>query len=539
MNFFYCSHNLYIFPLLSFEASMASLSVSDLSQLPSLPGCYLFRDSKNIILYVGKAKHLKKRVSNYFQKKDHDPKTSALVGRIKTIDFFITSTEDEALILENNLIKQHQPKYNINLKDAKRYAYIQVTDEAIPRLLLARQKLGKGHFYGPFVSGTIRDEILKTLNNSFQLRTCKTLPKRPCLRYHLGLCTAPCIEKVSASEYQGQVAKAEMVLKGRTKELTKMLEQEMKAAAKRERFETALLLRNQISAITWLQEKQNMERSKRFNEDIINYHIQGDQVYLMLFNIYKGTLSNKQEFIFPTSEGFLEQFLMQFYDDAPLPKEIIIPHVVSEVLVSFFKKKHAHVLVAKRGEKKQLLDLVKLNITNQFFAANEKLLALQKALDLHELPVVMECFDISHLSGTSTVASMVQFRQGKPFKDNYRRYKIKLDRNDDFAAMAEVVTRRYKRLKDERLPFPDIIIIDGGMGQLSAAKEALKHVGVQIPLISLAKKEEEIYVVGRDTPLRLPHSNKGLQLLQNIRDEAHRFAISYNRLLRKKSLFEK
>ncbi|MCF7798401.1 excinuclease ABC subunit UvrC [Candidatus Woesearchaeota archaeon] len=515
---------------------MASETAIDLSSLPALPGCYLFKDGKDIILYVGKAKHLKKRVSNYFQKKDHDPKTQALVGRIKLIDFIVTKTEDEALILENNLIKKHQPKYNINLKDAKRYAYIKLTAESVPRLILARQKTSKGKFFGPFVSGQIRDEILKTLNNSFQLRTCKTLPKRPCLRYHLGLCTAPCVNKVSKAQYQQQLNKAAMVLRGKTKELSKQLSTEMQSAAATQNYETALLLRNQIAAIDWLQERQNMERDKRFDEDIINYIIDDDQVYLFLFNIKQGILHNKQEFVFPETENFLEQFLMQFYETNKIPKEVILPIKVSDVLQSFFSK--TTFTKPERGSKKQLLDLVKTNITAQFFASNEKLAGLQKALNLSQQPAVMECFDISHLSGTSTVASMVQFRNGKPFKDNYRRFKIKLDRNDDFAAMAEVVTRRYKRLKEERQPFPDLIIIDGGAGQLSASLEALKHLDIKIPIIGLAKKHEEIYIPGAEKPLRLSKSNKGLQLLQNIRDEAHRFAITYNRLLRKKSLFK-
>ncbi len=508
----------------------------ELFNVPKLPGCYLFKDSKGIILYIGKAKNLSKRVHNYFQKKDYDQKTKALVARIKQMDFIVTKTEAEALILENNLIKKHQPKYNINLKDAKRYAYIKVTDETIPRLLLARQKIGKGHFYGPFVSGSIRDEILKTLNNSFQLCTCKILPKRPCLRFHLGLCTAPCVQKVSAVAYQEQVHKAEMVLKGKTKELSKLLAKEMKQASNALQYETALLLRNQISAISWLQEHQTMERNKTFDEDIINYLVDDDKVYLFLFNIKKGILHNKQEFVFSLSENFLEQFLMQYYETNPLPKEIILPMKPSAVLSSFFRK--TKFIMPQRGEKKQLLDLVKTNISAQFFVTTEKLSALQKALTLQEKPSVMECFDISHLGGTNVVASMVQFRNGKPFKDNYRRFKIKREKNDDFANMAEVVTRRYKRLQEEHLPFPDVIIVDGGAGQLSASLEALKHLGIRIPIVGLAKKHEEIYIPGKDTPLRLPKTNKGLQLLQNIRDEAHRFAITYNRLLRKKSLFK-
>ncbi len=512
----------------------------DLTLVPTNPGCYIYKNKKGQIIYVGKAKNLKKRVTSYFQKRDHDPKTKVLVSNIDSVDFIVTNTEVEALLLENTLIKKHTPKYNIDLKDSKRYAYIRLTDEKFPRLVIAREKTSKGTYFGPFISGKERDYVLQILRKTFQLRTCKRMPKKPCLRYHIKLCEAPCVDYISEEDYMKKIDEVKSILKGKYKELVNSLNNQMSDLSDRQEFEAALNLRNKIFAVEKLTERQNMERHRKINEDIINYEIKDDKVYLILFNIYKGTLNNKSEYIFDLENNFLNKFITQYYDDNPTPKEIILPDKVGEDVQEFLNHKRGSnviLTIPKIGEKKQLLELVKKNIEITFFGHLKKVEELKKQLRLNDMPYVIECFDISHLSGTSTVASMVQFRNGKPDNSNYRRFKIRtVDGIDDFSSMNEVVGRRYKRLRDEGKDFPDLIIVDGGKGQLSAAMKILKDLGLKVPMISLAKREEEVFFPGLSQPLLLDKKNEGLKLLQQIRDEAHRFAITYNRLLRSKKL---
>ena len=527
----------------------------DFDDIPDSPGCYLFKDDTDSILYVGKAKNLRKRVKSYVQKSDFDPKTEAMVQRIDSVDFIVTANEVEALVLENNLIKKNKPKYNIDLKDSKRYAYIELTDEEFPRLLVARRRDSTGRFFGPFVSAAARDYILSTLKKTFQVRTCKKMPKKPCLRHQINLCQAPCIGKIGTAEYSDRMKAVELVLKGKTDELVKSKKIEMREASAELDFERALKLRKQIEAIEWLKEKQNMELSKKYDEDIINYIINNGRVYLILFNIYKGTLENKQEFEFEYKDEFLEEFLVQYYSENIIPAEIILPHEINGSLISFLNRTNSvrptssprlddvkrgskvSIRVPKIGDKKQLLDLVLKNIEASFFSDIEKLDDLTNKLHLTKTPTVIECFDISHLSGTSTVGSMVQFRNAKPDKSNYRRFKIKtVEGIDDTRAIAEVVRRRYTRLLNENSDIPDLIIIDGGRGQLNSANAELKKLGLEIPIISIAKKLEEVYMSGLTFPLKLPKKSKALKLIQHIRDEAHRFAISYSRLLHKKEL---
>ncbi|MHC1583933.1 MAG: excinuclease ABC subunit UvrC, partial [Methanosarcinales archaeon] len=327
----------------------------DFDNIPDAPGCYLFKDDSERVIYVGKAKNLRKRVKSYFQRNDLDPKTEAMVQRIDSLDFIVTDNEVEALILENNLIKKKKPKYNIDLKDSKRYAYIELTDEEFPRLLVARRRSGTGKFFGPFVSAATRDYILSTLNKTFQVRTCKKMQKKPCLRHHINLCQAPCAGKIDRAEYSEKMKAVELVLKGRTDELVRSMKREISEASAELDFERAIRLRNQIEAIEWLKEKQKMQLSKRYDEDIINYTIKNGRVYLILFNVYKGTLENKQEFEFDWSDKFLEEFLVQYYSENIVPSEIILPHEIDNSLVSFLKVKRGgkvSVRVPKIGEKK-------------------------------------------------------------------------------------------------------------------------------------------------------------------------------------------
>jgi len=508
-------------------------------ELPINPGCYLFKDRKEHVLYVGKAKNLKKRVSNYFQKKDHDAKTEALVGQIDDVDFIITENEVEALILERNLVQKHMPKYNILLKDAKRYAFIQLTDEEIPRLLIAR-KIGKGKFFGPFVSAVERDHVLKLAVRLFKIRTCKRMPKKPCLRYHINLCTAPCVGHVSREDYALQVKKATKLLNGRTTQLVRELRNEMNHASGVQNYEWALQLRDQITALSYLSEQQNVERNKKYDEDIINFLQKNGRIYLILFNIYKGTLINKQEFTFDYTEDFFDEFLLHYYSENPVPKELIIPKKIDSAMQEFLehtRKTKVAVTVPKIASKKQLMELVMKNIEITFFGDMTKLEELQKKLKLNFLPIVIECFDISHLGGTGMVGSMVQFRNAKPDKNNYRRFRIKtVEQIDDFAAIAEVVHRRYGRLKQENSDMPDLVVIDGGKGQLTAAMRELNKLRVKLPVISIAKRLEEIYFPGSRFPLKLDKKEKALKFVQEMRDEAHRFAIGYQKILRRKEL---
>jgi excinuclease ABC subunit C len=336
------------------------------------------------------------------------------------------------------------------------------------------------------------------------------------------------------------VRRAESVLKGDTRELIEALKAEMAERSARQEYEIALAIRDQIEAIEHLRRRQHVERRKNYDEDIVGYLARGGRVYLMLFHVDRGTLSGKQEFVFDDREEVIAEFLVQYYSENEPPKELILPEepdVSIEAFLSRMRGSRVRVTVPQRGEKKKLLDLVMKNIEIRFFGDRLKVEALQKRLGLPELPVVVECFDISHLAGTAMVGSMVQFRCGRPDKKHYRRFRIKsVDQIDDFAAIAEVVRRRYGRLAREDGELPDLVVIDGGKGQLSAAQSELEHLGVKIPVISIAKREEEIYIPGMSLPLPLGKRDKASLYIQEIRDEAHRFAIAYNRLLRKKQV---
>ncbi len=506
---------------------------SEVSSLPSSPGCYLFKDDKGGVLYVGKAKNLKKRVSSYFQKKDHDTKTALLVTKIVNIDFIVTKTEGEALLLENNLIKLHYPKFNLDLKDSRRYAYLRLSEDDLPILEVARIRGEKGEYFGPFTSGAVRRVIMDTITRHF-----KILYKKP----------SPALRKLmleNKSDYLARVAKIRKILKGSVDELISELEGEMKKNTDILNYEYALTLRNQIAALRTLKEKQVMEFTKTIDSHAVNFSIVGDEVYLLVFNVRQGIVEEKQEFVFQYYEGFLEEFLLQWYDTAKIPSEILIPSEFEgmDLVSDFLSKKAGHnvkIVVPKSGDKKELLDFVEKNITATFFAGNERTTALKEALGLEKAPRVIECFDISHLAGTNTVASMVTFTDGFADKSNYRKFRIRAPTSsDDLWAMQEVVKRRYGGSLSLKMRKPDLIVIDGGPTQLSVASGVLKELKLNIPVISLAKQFEEIYFPGKQNPLRLDRKNKGLQLLQAARDEAHRFANAYRKVLKRKEVIGK
>ena len=457
------------------------------------------------------------------------------------MDFIATDGEVEALILENSLIKKHRPRYNIDLKESQRYAYVRITDEPFPRLAVERQKPSGGRFFGPFVSGAGRRRVTDSLNRAFKLRTCRRLPKRACLRYDIGLCSAPCVGAIGSAEYGENVRSAEGILKGRTGKILSALKSKMRKLSDETRYEQALDLREQIRAISALESRQKMERRRKHDEDIINYVVREGKVYLLLFNVYKGTLENKQEFEFDEKPDFLEEFMVQYYSRNRVPREIILPSAVGSGVREFLErtgKGKVSLSTPKAGDGKKLLDLAKKNVEFSFFRETGRLERLRDAIKLNDVPAVIECFDVSHLSGTSTVGSMVRFSYGRPDKSSYRRFRIRTVVGiDDFAAISELVSRRYSRLVGESAPLPNLVVVDGGRGQLNAAMEQLRRVGARIPAIGLAKRLEEIYLPGLRRPLRLSRKDEALKLLQEIRDEAHRFALSYGRLLRKKEAF--
>ncbi|MBD3203024.1 excinuclease ABC subunit C [Candidatus Woesearchaeota archaeon] len=504
--------------------------------IPSEPGCYMFKDSRDKIIYIGKAGNLKKRVGSYFYKNDHDAKTKALIENISDIDYITTDNEKEALLLEDSLIKENQPKYNIMLKDAKSYAYILLTDHEFPRIKISRDKKESGKFFGPFISGEERDYIFNAAAKIFKIRTCKNMPKRPCLRYHMKICSAPCAEKISRKDYLENVENAGHALKGNTKGLKRRLEKKMQYFSENKMFEKAMEKRDQIRAIESLKERQKIVRQKKYNEDIINFIKRENRIFLMVFNIYKGTLVNMQDFSFDFIDGFLEEFLQRYYSENPVPKELILPERVSDALNDYLSEKkgsNVKITLPKIGEKKKLLKLIKKNIETHYFKGMKKTESLKKELGLKNIPHVIECFDISHISGTSTAGSMVQFRHGKPDKTNYRRFKLRtVKKADDYKSLGEVVRRRYRRLIKENREFPDLIIIDGGKGQLGAAVKELKNLSLNIPILSFAKQDDEIFAPGKKDAIILSKDSEALLFITEIIAEAHRFAIKYNKKLR-------
>jgi len=523
------------------------LKPDQISQIPHKPGCYLYFNSVKKIIYVGKAKDLKKRVTQYFQKDHDDVKTQELVKHIVEIDYVITDSETEALLLESRLIKQYKPKYNVDLKHNERYAYIKITNEELPRVITARKKDNSGEFFGPFVDGYSRVLTVKTVNEAFQLRTCKTLPKTVCLNYHLGLCSGPCENKVSKTEYLGQVAQARKYLKGNVSELTSELKDEMKQYAKNQQFELAKTKRDQINAIETLHNRQKVDTTKEFDQDVIGVSYNAEKVVYFVFNIVKGIISQKDEYELPVVsaiEQMNREFIMQYYDGKDAPKEIIVrdDFLASEdlALVSSALSQNSsfaiQLVIPKQGEKKQLLTLACTNADYALAGENPTLIKLKELLKLPTVPYEIECYDISNLRDDYIVGARIHFSHGKPNKEMYRKYRIKWQtQQNDFAAMYEVLKRRLYPISIGEEKAPDLLVIDGGRGQLNAALDAMKEYRLKIPMISLAKKEEEIYFPGLLKPLKTDKNasrDPAIRLLQQIRDETHRFVITYHRSLR-------
>lgn len=531
-----------------------------LAVLPEKPGVYLMHDASGKVIYVGKAVVLKNRVRSYFRNlASHTPKVRAMVEKIADIETIVTSSEVEALILECNLIKKYRPRYNIMLKDDKSYPYLKVTvQEDYPRLYVTRRQLRDGaKYYGPYADAGAMHATVKLLRGMFPLRTCRNMnTERPCLNYHIKRCLAPCAGLVTKAEYHNMIKSVCMVLDGRTTELERDLKKRMQEAAEEYAFEEAARLRDQLQAVERLNESQKAVTNNGGDMDVIGFGQDMTGICMQIFFVRKGKLLGRDNF-FLHDEGdapieVLTAFIKQYYNEATfVPKEILLPQLPEEaekqLIESWLNEKaqrKVELLRPQRGTKKELLELAgdnavkllaerlrkgSLALKNDVEAAEE----LQKALGMEQPLERMDCFDISHTQGTETVASMVVFRNGSISKKDYRKYKIVSaeGKPDDFKSMQEVVYRRYKDYED----LPSLVVIDGGKGQLSSALEVIRGLGLHdLPVVGLAKREEEIFKPHQSESILLDKDSAALHLIQRIRDEAHRFAITYHRKLRSK-----
>ena len=525
--------------------------------LPDAPGVYLFRGPRGKLLYVGKARSLKKRVSSYFVRGPESAKVSALLSGYRDLETIVTNTELEALLLENALIKKHRPRYNVFLRDDKTYPFIKITTgEPWPRALITRRVEEDGHsYFGPFWGGLAR-RIMRLITRHFLIRTCTIeidgrLP-RPCLYYDLHACLGPCVAGLTNKPaYDEAVRDVLLFLEGRNRELSASLEAKMLRASQEENFEMAAAYRDALRTVADVSEHQLVQSLKGENVDVVGFFEAGNDVSLCVLVVRGGVVQDRREFFFEKSEEvdpaiFLEAFLPQFYDANPfLPEEIHLPVAIANpgLLEEFLQaRRHARVRirVPRRGAAAHRVELAATNAQERHRARFRRaggpeaiaLERLARVLGLSGPPRRIEAFDISHLQGTDSVASLVVFEDGRPKKSDYRLFGIasqSLLAPDDFRSMGEAVERRYRRLRDEGGPMPELVLVDGGRGQLQAALTALDRLGLSLPAAGLAKREEEIWVPDRPEPIRLARKDPALQLVQRLRDEAHRFAITRHR----------
>lgn len=517
----------------------------NISQLviPTDPGIYLMKDADGAIIYIGKAKNLKNRVRSYFNK-NQNYKTQKLVQYISDIEFVLTDNESEAFLLESNMIKKYRPKFNIELKDQQRYTYLRISDEVYPRLLVARRTkdgkfLGKGKVFGPFTHGSSKLLTIGTLRKSFQIRICNTLPKKVCLEYHLGNCQGPCEFKDAQEQYPKHVAALQDVLKDKnqSKTFTKKLTEEMHQAAQLQQFERAKEIRDTLVRLGSLQSNQKMEYVENSDEEYFGIGVKDDSATIMNFRMINGVIRDSDKFFFDlVGDNSFSNFLYQYYSTHKIPKFILVSVIPEdkELLESLLSKQSGfcvQILSPVRGKKKEIINLILKNISLiHLKGGNPGLVELKDVLRLPAIPNVIECFDISNHGDDFAVGSMSRFVGGTPDKSGYRKFKIKtVSGRDDFAMIGEIVKRRYYRLLEEDSELPDLILIDGGKGQLSAAMSSLTSLGLNLPCISLAKENEELYIPKNKNPVLIPKYKSSLKILQHARDEAHRFGVTYNR----------
>ena len=540
-----------------------------LASLPKSPGIYQFKDEKGTVIYVGKAINLRSRVMSYFREKVDSPKTAALVKKIADLDVIVTENEIEALVLENNLIKQFSPRYNVLLKDGKSYPYIRVTNEPYPQVFATRDIVRDGSkYFGPYTDVKSMRQSLRMINKIFKIRSCKYYIDdnviragkiKVCLDYHIKKCDGPCEGLISEKDYGEMVNHVVQVLRGKTDELISKLESEMNSAAENLEFEKAAEIRDKIDKLKVYTSKQKVVSVDNEDRDIISVACEDKDAACTILNIRSGKLVGKKQFKLSVnlkqneSEIIAEALRFYYSEFVDIPHEILLEkkpdneEMLAKWLNSKSERKVKFVIPKREGEKKSLLRMCRQNaiLTLKDIQLQRMkkegdiphvITALKRDLHLKKPPVKIECFDISNIQGADTVASMVVFVNGKPKKSLYRKFIIKsVSGPDDFASMEEVIERRYSRLVKENQPFPDLIMVDGGKGQLSSAVKILKNLGVKNQeIIGLAKRLEEVYLPGISDPQSIPKTSSSLKLLQHVRDEAHRFAITFHRQRRSK-----
>jgi excinuclease ABC subunit C len=530
--------------------TMITTAILREKRIPRDPGVYLMKDTKGQIIYIGKAKDLSKRVTSYFTKRDHDAKTVRLVQEIADIEFMVTDNEIEAFLLESNLIKRYRPAFNIALKDNSHYSYLKITDEPFPRLLVARRNRNgefsgpKGRIYGPFVRGGSKYLTIGLLRKLFKVRVCTRLPKVPCLQYFIKNCDAPCIANVTREKYMEGIDSLREILEGKSsvERFAQEMEVEMKRASDLGDYERAKEIRDTLYRLSDLRIRQKMEKAnKRPHEEYVG--IVRDEkkgvAHVMALKRTHGVISDRRKFEFEiVADNSFSSFLLQYYSSAPAIPQVICTSEEPEekgVLVMSLEKLAGHQVkitaAGNSGERRQLVDLIMKNLAMYVERGYAPAVAeLKQTLALSVMPETIDCFDVSNLGTDIAVGASVRFVNGRPHKNGYRKFRIEtVQGQNDFAMIAELVRRRYKDAKD----LPDLVVIDGGRGQLGAATAALGSTGMIVQCIGLAKENEEIYMQGAKEPVVLSRRSAALRMLQHARDEAHRFGLAYNKSLRR------
>lgn len=528
-----------------------STKVKSPENLPKKPGVYIMRDANDEIIYIGKAKNLINRVRSYFREKLDRPKTQILMSHFDSLEYIVTNSEKEALILEATLIKKHRPRYNVQLKDDKRYPYVKITNEKYPRMIITRNITKNGIYYGPFTDVTSVKKTVKFLKSLFKIRTCRNMDG-PCLNSQIDLCYAPCSGEISKEEYDEIINKIDLFFQGKYSVIVKNLKKEMAEAAENEQFEKAAVLRDQITSIEEIMEKQFVDLvDDDLDQDVIAIAPNDNEVVVIIMPIRNGKIVGRDDFLmsgsqYESNSEILFAFIQQYYGfNRHIPKQILLNEPIDdtellEEWLSDLRGNKVYIKVPMKGVKLRLVNMAQKNaeiIKHQKKAMENSLIELKKYLKLDKLPRIIEGYDISNISGKFAVGSKVSFKDAKPNKKKYKRFKIETPGPNDFAMMKELLTRRLKMIDTDEEP--DLIVIDGGKGQLGMACEVLDELNLaHIPIIGLAKEFEEIYIPNSKRPIIIPKNNKALHLLQQVRDESHRFAITYHRKLRSDTISE-
>ena len=526
-----------------------STKISSPENLPKKPGVYIMKNADGEIIYIGKAKNLLNRVRSYFREKLDRPKTQILMSHFDSLEYILTNSEKEALILEANLIKKHHPRYNVQLKDDKRYPYVKITDEKFPRLVITRNITKNGVYYGPFTDVGSVKRTVKFLKSLFKIRTCRNM-NGPCLNSQIDLCYAPCDGNITEEEYGEIINKIDLFFQGKYSVIVKNLKKEMRESAENEEYEKAAVLRDQIASIEEIMEKQFVDLADDdLDQDVIAIAKGKLDIYVVIMPIRNGKITGRDDFLMSGSEydstsEILSSFIKQYYDyDRHVPKQIILSEEIDdkelfEEWLSDLRGNKVHIKIPQKGVKLRLVKMAEKNaeiIKHQKKKLENSLIELKKYLKLEKVPRVIEGYDISNISGKFAVGSKVSFKDAKPNKKMYKHFKMETPGPNDFAMMKELLSRRLKLIETD--PEPDLIVIDGGKGQLGMACGVLDELNLShIPIIGLAKEFEEIHLPNSKRPIIIPKNNGALHLLQQVRDESHRFAITYHRKLRSKNI---